>query len=257
MGVFRLRTLLWMCWPIGELALSADGRRMDFLREQRDVHESIETQDPGYLHFPVWILDRSTSEVLTFNPSRGESATVSFRLTRPARVRVRLVRRDQPSLLVRTLVDWRSLELGQHKIQWDGRDASGNLTDNRKILVVFQGDREHDGGIDHFRHEPQNCHDLQVAISSSKGTRRVESRSGAIYGLKVQLADRPEGAQRRYHLRAFLDWTPWIGPVMIENARWFPLPEPRALGSGEHVIAVNVDDGNDHVGAATITLFIP
>lgn len=219
-----------------------------------EVREKIDTQDPGYLHFPVWILDQSVYQVLTFDPWRGEVASISFRLTRPGRVRVRLVRRDQPGLVLGTLLDWQALSLGRHELKWDGRDASGNITDNRKVRVVIQGDRDQDDRVQHFRHKAEQCSDLKVMLRSRDQANRAVGDGGGDFGLNADLVGNGTGSG--YRLRAFLDWKPWFEKVLPSVAGRFVLPEPSVLAAGDHVVAVNIDDGEDHVGAATLTLVV-
>ena len=216
--------------------------------QESDVKEHIESQGPGYLKLPVRILDRSTHEVFTFDPTRGDLATISFRLTRPAPVRVRVVRRDRPDVLLRTLLDWVPLEHGRHAIRWDGRDASGNLTDNRKVFVAFEGKKPH-----HSRHEVEKCHDLELTLVSKMS----EERPAGIFALAAKLVgDGAYGDELGYTLRVFLDWEPWLEKDFPKGTTEFSLPPVGPLARGEHLVVVNVNDGQDHLGVATIRLLV-
>lgn len=211
-----------------------------------DVREHIESQDPGYLKIPVRILDRSTQEVLWFDPLGGGTATISFRLTRPAPIRVRIVRRDRPALLLRSVLDWEPLELGRNEVQWDGRDASGNLTDNRKVAVVIEG--KHPG---HSEHPDDDCRELVIAIAA----RRVPERPASTFDVEV-LIERGSvwGARSGYRVLSVLDWQTSTEHRISGESASLILPRIGPLPPGDHVVTVTVDDGEDHLGAASCTL---
>ena len=54
-----------------------------------------------------------------FNPT----ATIRFEIAKPAHVRLKIY--DVRGVLVRTLVDGRTMTAGRHEEAWDGRDTSG------------------------------------------------------------------------------------------------------------------------------------
>ena len=73
---------------------------------------NIHTPDPGYEPFPVSIINRSTYEAMTFDPSLGKPATISYGLNKGGCIRIRLTCRGQESLVIRTLQDWTNQDFG-------------------------------------------------------------------------------------------------------------------------------------------------
>jgi hypothetical protein len=232
-------------------ALVVDGARAAPLQQRPppDFRETISTQDPGYLKLPVRILDRSTMEIFTFRPDRGETAAVSFRLTRPAEIRLRIVRRDPPRFLVRTLRDWTRFALGPNVVEWDGRDASGGLLEDRGLQVVFDS-----LAGPHSKHAREQCHELEIQVAQVAVSRRSDPQSSR--WTATLIGDGAYGPSSGYRLLALLDWRPWVDETHPSAATVFELPPPPELAPGRHLLAVNLADGEDHVGAATLSFVV-
>lgn len=205
--------------------------------------EKIETQDPGYLRLPVSILEPQTYEAVTFDPRAGKPATISFRLTRPAPIRVRIVRKDRPEIVLRTLMDFKLLQLGRHDLTWDGRDASGNITENRMIHLVIEGMPK-----PHLPHSREKCHDLKVTFLTPSGDKPTLPRTASIIAQIV--GDPAYGPESGYRMRGLIDWRPWFDKNYAKDAKAFELPPLPELAAGDHLLTLNVEDGQDHVGAA-------
>lgn len=202
----------------------------------------VHTPDKGYLHFPVRILDRSTREVLTFDPLRDPPATISYSLTRDGMVRIRAVWRRDPALVLRTVLDWTRQEFGPQRVSWDGRDASGNPVDNRSVLITFEGDDPL-----HRKHAAVNCREPRLEIASPGAATPLADLSQ----VHVRISgDTPFGRVDGRTLRCYLDYR-LVGEVRIDGAtQSFSLPCAAALTPGEHLLTLNLDDGAGHVGIA-------
>lgn len=69
-----------------------------------------------------------------FNPSRGEKVTIGFKVSRPSKVRVRVL--DSETNLVRDLSGgvWQEV----HKIIWDGRDLMGGVVPDEAYTFTIE-----------------------------------------------------------------------------------------------------------------------
>lgn len=68
-------------------------------------------------------IERARADRLLFEPAKGESVQVAFRLSEPAHVTLRLY--DGRDLPVREVASQGLLPAGEHALVWDGRDAAG------------------------------------------------------------------------------------------------------------------------------------
>lgn len=205
----------------------------------------IDSPDPGYLHFPVRILDRSTREALTFDPAEGHPATITYSLTRDGVIRVRAVWRRDPRLVLRTLLDWTRQEFGPQSVTWDGRDASGNLVDNRGALITFEGDDPA-----HGEHAREDCHEPQLEIVATGVEATAELPRVAARIVRDTRFGRADG----YTVRCYLDYE-LVDEARLDGATesfFLPCEAGRAIGG--RLLIVNLEDGAGHVGVAGLRL---
>ena len=213
----------------------------------------IDTPDPGYEPFPVSILNRSTHEVVTFDPYLGKPAMISYRLNKLGCIRIRLVHRKEKNPLIRTLQDWTNQEFGNYELFWDGRDASGNFVDNKKMLVLFEA-KDKDKGLKHQEHDEAVCRDPQLILKSSadlsqlvKGTFELVT----VYSQKPSVSLAKTGCEVRY----YVDYKLFKSENYDKEAVEFNLKvDTTIFNNGEHLITVNVDDFNDHIGTAGVKI---
>src|SRR3989338_4008640 len=62
----------------------------------------------------------------------AETATVSYELTHPAKIRIRIGTKEGP--LMRTIVDWQERDIGLYKEDWDGFDLT------KKVKLIGTND---------------------------------------------------------------------------------------------------------------------
>ncbi|MBI5410250.1 MAG: hypothetical protein HZA14_12885 [Nitrospirae bacterium] len=215
----------------------------------------INTPDTGYEPFPVYIINRSTYEALNFDPALGKPATISYKLTKAGTIRLRIARRDNPGLILLTLLDWTEQPFGEHKVQWDGRDASGNIIDNKKILIHFDAKDQALGGK-HREHDKLNCGDPKLIIKTNPETLR--NIKGNLE-LRASFSDGPDrikwssGCEVKY----FIDYGLIKKEVFQKVQNEFSLViDTSKLSAGEHLITVNISDMNDHVGTAGLRITV-
>ena len=124
---------------------------------------------------------------------------------------------------------------GQHgpqTITWDGRDASGNLTDNRRAFVTFEGKTPN-----HLHHEAQRCHDLRITlVSDTTG----ELSSGGIPLVAKLVGDPAYGGEDGYTIEVLVDWEPRFVKDYPGGTTEFRLPRIGPLERGRHLVTVNV-----------------
>ncbi len=222
--------------------------------EMPEVTHKIEinTPDPGYEPFPVSIMDRSTHEVTAFDPSAGRPATISYSLNKAGCIRVRLVHRRFPELVIRTLQDWTDQTFGRYRLQWDGKDASGNMVDPQMMFVLFEA-KDRDRGRRHQSHDKTLCREPAILLKLQPDPH------AAVKGeLKIHAGLPPDPGPANedgFEVRYYIDYQLFRTERYPAGCRecMFTL-NPDALSNGPHLITVNVDDYRDHVGSAGVLI---
>jgi len=192
---------------------------------------------------------------MTFDPSHGKSATISYSLNKPGCIRIRLVHREQPDLLIRTLQDWINQEFGKHELKWDGRDASGNIVDNKRIFVLFES-KDQGKGRQHHDHPQELCRDPLLMIKtlpnlceSVKGMLEIQA---SVVG---EARNSPDEAE--YEARYYIDYKLFKVEKFEKGINHFIFNiDTSGLQNGEHLITVNVDDLRDHIGSAGLRVSV-
>ncbi len=212
--------------------------------------DAITMPTPGTCNLPVKITEISTFDALTFDPEAKNSGTISYKLSKRAWVRVRILLRSDEQLVLRTLVDWSERKAGKHVETWDGRDAAGHLVDKARFpcFVAIDADSEI-----HRKHPRAMCKDLRLSLKLKDSS--PEPVSGKL-GVEVTLDDdtRGFGQQLGYKVRAYVDFKLIHSFTYKPKARRgfdFTL-ETSGLSTGEHLLTVVVDDGADHVGSTSL-----
>lgn len=222
---------------------------------------------------------------LSFDP---ETATVSYELTHPAKVRIRVGTKEGP--LFRTVIDWKERGPRIHKETWDGMDASGKikLVGNYDLVFTFNYFTEDDAylknvGIQdimphpeqlivgrflpsldinriHKKHNPAHCHDPQLVIKLPKNV-RLTKEDGAIIKDKTQIMvdipqkDKEWFTRERYSIHVFIDGVFLTGELEGYSPYNFVF-DPTHINTGPHVLTVNYSGFADHIAMVSIPVFI-
>ena len=214
---------------------------------------SIDTPDPGYEPFPVFIMNRFTYEATTFDPSLGKPATISYRLNKSGCIRIRIVHRNQTDMLIRTLQDWTQQDFGKYNIPWDGRDSSGNIVDNKKVLVLFES-KDKDNGLQHQKHDESTCRDPMLVIMTQPDSRELVS------GMFEMITTFPGEANPWEHsdaleVRYYVDYKLFQKERVVPEIKKFVFKMDTAcMENGSHLITVIIDDLHDHIGSAGVKI---
>ncbi len=220
----------------------------------RKAHKIIiETPDPGYEPFPVSIMNRSTHEINSFDPTLGKPATISYRLNKAGCIRIRLALRDQPETVILTLQDWTDQEFGNYELSWDGHDSCGTMVDNTRILVLFEA-KDKEKGLQHKNHDSQKCRDLSLTIKSVTNSQEKENR---IEKIMVSATDgQPSyGESNGCQVNCYIDYKLHKTEIIAGLFKEFVLKvDTSSLTKGEHLISFNINDYNDHIGAGSIKI---
>ena len=219
-------------------------------------------EDEGYLDQPVEIMDRKTNEVYTFDPRGGQLARISYTVSKAGAVRIRLVGRDDTSLVLRTLQNFSSSRYGPvYSVEWDGEDASGNVLDNKNVFVLFESnDRGGRGRADlHARHSPESCRDPELRIVAPGRGALLRGQASVV----VAFPESPNGTAGAsgdgypggsYEGRLYVDYA-LAAKVRFQKGKEYAFPlDTTKLTNGPHLVTVNMDDCNDHVGTAGIVV---
>ncbi len=212
--------------------------------------DAITMPTPGTLKAPVKITEISAFDALTFDPKAKNSGTISYKLSKRAWVRIRILLRSDEQVVLRTLVDWSERKAGKHIETWDGRDAAGHLVDKARFPCFIAIDA--DSQI-HRKHLRAMCKDLRLNLKLKDSPPEPASRK---IGIQVTLDDdtRGYGQQFGYKVRAYIDFKLLRSFTYKPRARRgfdFAL-DTTSLSTGEHLLTVVVDDGADHVGSTSL-----
>ena len=212
--------------------------------------DAITMATPRTLSSPVRITEISTFDALTFNPDKKNSGTISYKLSKRAWVRIRILLRSDEQVVLRTLLDWSQRGLGKNSETWDGRDAAGHLINKARFpcFIVIDADSEI-----HRKHARALCKDLRLRLKLKDSL--PESVRGKV-GVEVALDDdtRGYGEQFGYKVRAYVDFK-LLHSFTYKGRVWRGfdfLLDTTGLSNGEHLLTVVVDDGADHVGSTSL-----
>ena len=164
----------------------------------------IKTPDPGYEPFPVSIMNRSTYEATIFDPTLGKPATISYRLNKAGCIRIRLSHRDQPKIILRTLIDWTNQEFGQYAVPWEGCDSSGNIVENKRILFLFEA-KDQSKCLQHQEHDEGKCRDPLLKIETQPDSYQIVKGP---FEIRTTLTGGEDnlGHKRGYEVRYFINY---------------------------------------------------
>lgn len=202
---------------------------------------------------PVEITNIMTYAALHFDPIRETSAAIAYSLSRPSWVRIRFVSRVRPNLVLRTLLDWSYRKAGRNTENWDGRDAAGYWVDRVRCPGMFV--IEADSAL-HAGHDRRVCGDPQLRIGGLDQGAVVRGAVTMQVGCATGKCGYLERASGR--LLIYLDY------VLVREQR-YPPPATRTLDwewntadvlPGNHLLTVNLDDGLDHVGTASVEVAV-
>lgn len=212
-------------------------------------------EDRGYLRHPLRVMNRVTYDAYHLDPESGETATISYSVSKTGWVRIRLVRRDNQDVVLRTLQQWTESHYDnkkKHSVVWNGRDASGNRIDPKRMLVLFETRDNRIGGA-HESHDVKSCKDPELTAAEPH---RAKS-GGSKLSLVAEMEEAPflTGNDRGFELRVYLDGTPIDTLQFPAKSRRFTYSlSPHLLSPGDHTVTFNVDDFDDHIGTAHFQL---
>ena len=231
------------------------------------VWATFETvQPPGR-----FLTDVEAITALTFDPTKGETGTISYTLTEPAIVRVRFIDRDDPELIHRVLIAYEEQEPGFHEIQWDGCDASGNYLKPMEMRVNIQAEHTatkitqeaahmfglvgHPYGHLHRLHDPEKCGSYTLQFiepapeSVLSGEVKLVLEVGDFRGFAIE-----GGVGIRGYVDKTLVLNQWLEPEEVQAK--FPYLtwtlDTSAFPNGEHILRLSMCDHSDHPGMASL-----
>lgn len=217
-----------------------------------------------------------------------KNKTISYVLTKPATVRLRVGSKSGP--LYRTLINWRKQKRGNHTIRWDGMDTSGtfNILDSKNFTFSFNYYLAGKGkeimgeylGSDlifsdyfigrapkllhlsqnHKNHKKKYCKDLKVLFELPRNIQRTEEGLPKIRGISPIMIELPRKdkfwfRQERFSLNIFIDG------VFVEGEALGYAPytwnfNPKGINKGKHLITVNLKGFNDHIAVGSLPIYV-
>lgn len=217
-----------------------------------------------------------------------KNKTISYVLTKPATVRLRVGSKSGP--LYRTLINWQKQKKGSHAIKWDGMDTSGafNILDSKNFTFSFNyylagkekeiiGEYLYSDLIisdnfigraprllhisqNHKNHKKEHCKDLKLFFKLPRNMQRTEEGLPKIKGIcpiMIELPDKNKFwfRQERFSLNIFID------DVFVEGEGLGYTPytwnfNPKGINKGRHLIIVNLKGFNDHIAVGSLPIYV-
>ncbi len=206
-------------------------------------------EDRGYLAFPMRIMNRSTYDAYHFDPETDGTAIISYSVSKSGWVRVRLVRRDNKEVVLRTIQQWTESHYDnqrRYEIVWDGKDATGNRIDPRQMFVLFESRDSRHGAI-HRSHPVRECVDPDLIVSTHS------SAAGFSLAATLEVGPGPGRDPRGFEARVYLDGQLIDTRQFAGNTRSFDFSfAPEVFSAPAHTITVNLDDFQDHIAVARV-----
>lgn len=217
---------------------------------------------------------KDVAQDVSFNK---EGKTISYSLNFPAYIRIRLGVEEGP--LYRTLLNWDKREPGKHQEQYTGLD-------NKKTVFTFNYFTMDDAdryGLElgeilpspaqlaigktlptailnqmHKRHRREFCYDPKIniylrGVQKKEGVPIVRKTSPLV--VEIDKKDKEWFTRERFQVHIFLD------DVLVHSDLEGYVPYvwnfyPDGLNPGKHAIIVNLSGFSDHIGTATLPIFI-
>jgi hypothetical protein len=217
--------------------------------------DAVTGPTPIALRAPVRVTEISTLDAVSFAPTEKDFGEISYTLSRPAWIRIRIVSRNDSRMVFRTLVDWSRREAGRNTEKWDGRDSAGHLIDKTATPCRVVIDAESDV---HRRHPRTLCKDLGLSLTLNDASSRSAPEKTDLV-VTVDENTRGYGEWLGYRVTAYIDFKPVHSAVYRQKA-WQGIRIPldtAGLAEGDHLLIVVVEDGADHVGCTSLTFHSP
>jgi hypothetical protein len=218
---------------------------------------------PAQFTYPE-ILDLDASGLRM--PGGGGTASIRYHLSQRGLVRLRLVDKSTPGVILLTLLDWAPRDAGPHAEAWDGRDRKGSYPDTFKVslAVVAEPGREaldeserqalsalRHPEIKHFQHPVELCGDLNVRITNPVDG----AASSGMATIEAEITGQPGMPDPEYHVVVYIDGrNAWDGRV-TEPRLTVPF-DTLNLPDGERLVAVTFNDLHDHAGSDWVTIVV-
>lgn len=224
-------------------------------------------------------------KTLSFDP---QTATVSYELTHPAKVRVRVGTKDGP--LLRTIVDWQERDIGLHKEKWDGLDLTGKvkLVGSHDLVFTFNYFTRDDTFLKnvsldeimphpeqlvvgrflpslninrlHKSHNSNFCYDPELKVTLPKDAPKTKDGYLIIRGktpivIDIAQKDKTWFSRERYSIHIFIDDVFLSGELEGYSPYNF-IFDPKNINPGKHLLTVNYSGFNDHIGVASVQVYV-
>lgn len=219
-------------------------------KENKSSVSAVTGATPIALRSPVQITEISTFDALHFDPKEKGFGEISYKLSRPAWIRIRIVLRSDEQLVLRTLADWSERQAGKHTETWDGRDVSGHVVDKARFpcFIMIEADSKK-----HQKHNHTLCKDLLLKLKLKNNPDQTIQGKENVEVL-VDKNTRGYGESLGYRVRAYVDFK-IVHSGTYRDRAWQGLHfllDTTDLTKGEHLLTVVVNDGADHIGSTSL-----
>lgn len=119
-------------------------------QEGKDIKEKTTPSKPDTYSIDDGIPFKISSVTIhpkSFNPVKGETTTISFHLSKPAKTMIQIF--DPDNQLVRELVTDDAGDPGKIEITWDGKDMDGAIVPDEAYFFTIEAN-EYKGALTHY-----------------------------------------------------------------------------------------------------------
>jgi len=79
-------------------------------------------------------------KAFAFDPAKDEKGIITYTLSEPARVSIKVIKAKTRELYLSTIVNWETRDAGTHTETWNGRDYEGNIINLSEAIIMIEGE---------------------------------------------------------------------------------------------------------------------
>lgn len=157
----------------------------------------------GEERIPITKIEEVKISSPIINPSKGEKCTISYNLSQPSPVTIKIY--DENEQLVRTLLNNKKRKAGLNKENWDGKDDRGTILPSEAYSFIIEGDDfiydpvnfsggELIGRLNASAKKISPCSISYTLPTSARVRIRLGVKAGPLYRTLVDWQPRPPGS---------------------------------------------------------------
>jgi len=116
----------------------------DHSHDHHHEHEHDDTGHPeghgGHKPEKIRFTDFKMERAFAFDPAKGEKGIITYTITEPARISIKVLKAGTRELYLATILNWAQRDTGTHTETWGGKDYDGNIIDLSSAIIIMEGE---------------------------------------------------------------------------------------------------------------------